>query len=346
MHSRTFSTLVLALTHACLTAAAHAQVAAVGDPSQIHLTFPWEPPIYVDLAGGLARASAFYGDTLEIPEAAVYTINDSEGIPIQHIHFRFAFGVGFWYDFSLLNISGMRIRDMEGRTPSDLNGLPLEFGAFWPEATSGELADNYWWNVPLSSLPEENFQIEFLDINRTVVSRLAVTPPSICDSCKTGICSSDPALESVHFKIPVGLTDPNTSLEPQMTHLEFYQEDIPIVGAESIRLLAPQSSSVIPTYGSGGELQSLRVGDWLTTVQEVAGQNPGDPPGLDITVSSDWQNPSATIIRTVAIRNKVDDNQETYLTLNSSHGRSRATIRPSSVRYQLDRPRRPARRRF
>jgi RHS repeat-associated protein len=308
MHSRTISTLILALTHACLTAAADAQVVAVGAPSEINLVYTGTPPIYFDLVGGLASTNVFYGDTLDIPEAAIQTVDTSEFGFIQHISFKFAFGYSPPFNFSFLNISGMRFRDKDGGIPSDLNGLPLEIAP-----TSGYIADNYVWTVPLSSLPEEDFQIEFLNTSGAVVSRLTVTPPSTCDSCKTGICSSKPGLKSVHFEIPVGLTDPSTNLESQMTKLEFYQEEIPIAGAQSIRLLAPASASVVPTYGSAGELQSLRVGQQLTTVQQIPGLNPGDPPGLDITVSSDWQNPSNTIVRTVAIRNKEDDNNEMYL---------------------------------
>ena len=248
----------------------------------------------------LEHANVAKGETLDIPKGAVRIQNSAIGRSVS-------FDVETYYSLPPLHpgVYGLRIKDKEGKIPSNQNGQPLVM-------TTDYGFGGWGWAIPVMNLPEDSFYMEFLNQTGGVVSRLHITPPSDCGSCQTG-CSATAALKSVHYTIPVGLTDPATNLEPQMVNLEFYQEDVPIAGAQSIRLLSPQSSSVVPTYGTSGEIQSLRVGLQLTTIQQVAGPNQGDPPGLDITVSSDWQNPSTSIVRTVTIRNKEDGNNDPYL---------------------------------
>ena len=296
MHPRAFSTLVLALAHAGLTFQAGAQVVAVGVPNPHFFD-----PTLGDFVGRLASANASSGETLAIPDEAIRLGYGGFGLYVS-------------FDVDTYNsvppaiqgtFYGLRIRDKEGKIPSDIDGQPLE-------VTENMPIDGWSWGVPVSSLPDDEFQMEFLNQGGGVISRLKMTRSS-CESCKSGSCSSKAGLGSVHFTIPAGLTETVGNIEPQMVNLEFFQEDVTIAGAQSIRILAPESTSVVPTYGSSGQLQSLRVGQQITTILEIPGPNPGDPPGLDITVSSDWQNPSTTITRTVTIRNKEDDNYETYL---------------------------------
>ncbi|MES2996756.1 MAG: RHS repeat-associated core domain-containing protein [Verrucomicrobiota bacterium] len=298
MPPRTLSILILAFAHAGMAHNAQAQIAAVGVPSPFHFD-----PLQREFVGSLASVNILSGDPLVIPEEAI-----RQGSQGKSVHFEIESNRGFSPpSFPPPGIFGLRVRAKDGTIPSDEQGLPLEL--------ESSMGIDYWgWGIPVTSIPGEDFQMELLGQSGAVVARLNITPPSICGgSCKTGGCSSKAGLRSVHFNIPVGLTDPAPGLEPQRVNLEFHQEEIPIAGMQSIRLLAPESASVVPAYGSSGELQSLRVGQQLTTIQQIAGPDPEDPPGLDITISSDWQNPSTTIIRTVTIRNKMDTNDEMYL---------------------------------
>ena len=297
MSSKILPTLAFALIHAGLVHDIEAQVAAVGVPS----SGSYFDLIKKDFVPRLASVNILSGDTLVIPAEAV-----RPGLWEGPAYVDFSVESNMGSSFPSPGIWGLRLRAKDGTIPSNAIGLPLEF-------LPGTRGDYWGWGIPVTSLPEEDFRMELLGPTGSVVARLKITPPSSCDSCKTGNCSSNASLSSVHFTIPAGLTDPATNHESQSVNLEFYQEEIRVAGAQSIRLLAPASSSVVPTYGSSGKLQSLRVGEQLTTIQQIAGPNPGDPPGLDIIVRSDWQNPSTSIIRTLTIRNKVDANDETYL---------------------------------
>lgn len=294
MFARNLNKLFAVIACLAFTPCAKAQLVAVGVPSNGNYSQTLE-----DFVGSLARSKVVTGDPLIIPQAAIYKASEGQFI-------RFNVETFHSLPSPQPGIFGLRIRDKEGKIPSNEWGQPLILSSNFALAQWG-------WGIPLTNLPKDFYQMEFLNQAGSVVRRLKINPTSDCGSCQTRDCLSKSALKSVHFTIPVGLTDPATNLEPQMVQLEFYQEDIPIAGAQSIRLLSPQSSSVVPTYGTSGELQSLRVGLQLATIQQIAGPNPGDPPGLDITVSSDWQNPSTSIVRTVTIRNKEDDNNDPYL---------------------------------
>ena len=199
--------------------------------------------------------------------------------------------------------------------------VPDQWGGFMDYPWDGQSPrmDNFLTHIYLNGLSENKIYYELLNQSGGVVGRFNVRINGDCKSCKTLTCPYDPKLGSVDYSIPVGLSSPAGGLAAQAVRLDFYQNQTTLVGAKSVRLVAPSNSpSVVPTYGASGELQSVRAGDRFAKIEQLGGS--GQPISLKVTISSDYLNPAATVIRTVLISNKLNENQETYLEFDNQVG--------------------------
>jgi RHS repeat-associated protein len=199
--------------------------------------------------------------------------------------------------------------------------VPDSWGGFmdYPWDGQSQRCDSIFTYINLNLLSENEIYFELLNQSGGVVGRFDVVIEGECGSCKTLTCSRDPKLGSVDYSIPVGLSSPFRGLAAQAVRLDFYQNQTTLEGAKSIRLVAPSNSpSVEPVYGASGVLQSVRVGDRFAKIEQLGGG--GQPVSLKVTISSDYLNPAATVIRTVLISNKLNEDQDTCLEFNNQVG--------------------------
>ncbi len=171
--------------------------------------------------------------------------------------------------------------------------------------------------LPLDAITEKEVFYELLDQAGQIVGKFRVTMPD-CESCQTATCDIKPDIGSVDYDIPIGLTSPRTGFEGRPCSLHFYQEQVPLIGKGSVSLVSPESGdpSIITTNGPDGFLDTVRIGDTFTRIEQLGGG--ATPISLRITVSSDWQNPTTTVFRTVTITNKNDAASVPYLEFDDS----------------------------
>ncbi len=171
--------------------------------------------------------------------------------------------------------------------------------------------------LPLDAITEKEVFYELLDQAGEIVGKFRVTMPD-CESCQTATCDIKPDIGSVDYDIPIGLTSPRTGFEGRPCSLHFYQDQVPLIGKGSVSLVSPESGdpSIITTNGPDGFLDTVRIGDTFTRIEQLGGG--ATPISLRITVSSDWQNPTTTVFRTVTITNKNDGASVPYLEFDDS----------------------------
>ena len=256
------------------------------------------------------------GDPLKIEEGEIWSNNST---------FMQAYGldprvtIQFYNDYDNISSSswipdgiwGLRVKHKVDGTLVSYHGTPIDY-------LSTYSTDNLYSIIALNELQEKEIYYELLGQSGNVVGRFDVQLTGGCRPCKTG-CSPQPRIGSVDYEIPIGTSDPVDEREGQAVTLQFYQNQIALVGSESFKLIAPfDNPSVVPVYGANGVVQSVRVGDKLAQVEQLGGG--GQPLSLKVTISSDYQNPATTVIRTVTIQNKTDQNQDNYLEFNDEVG--------------------------
>lgn len=208
-------------------------------------------------------------------------------------------------------IWGLRVKHKKDDTLVSYHGTPIDY-------LSTYRTDNLYSIIALNDLEEKEIYYELLGQSGNVVGRFDVELSGGCKSCKTG-CPNEPRIGSADYEIPIGTSDPVGEREGQAVTLQFYQNQIALIGRESFKLVAPfDNPSVVPVYGANGVVQSVRVGDKFAQIEQLGGG--GVPLSLKVTISSDYQNPATTVIRTVTIQNKTDLNQDTYLEFNDQVG--------------------------
>ncbi len=310
MYSRAASIIACSLLIGGLATPAKAQMASVwagGGTSSFDIySHRW---LY-----SLEQVNMLSGDTLEIPPGAIMPGYGGIG---RYAVLQIETSNGNPPSFPPPGIFGLRFKLKDGTVMVGEDGEPLEI---FPTINGSPAAVAYWSvGLAIQTIPDEDFTMELVGQSGSVVSRLNIAP-KMCEGCEIGRCESDPSLRSVHFDIPIGLSDVEDSREAGMVTLKFDQEELAFAGPECLSLVAPESSSVIRTNDPIGRIQSVRVGQQLAQVQQVPGETPEDLMDLQITVSSDWQSPATTVIRTVTVRNQVDEDENAYLEFDELFG--------------------------